>query len=77
MVARWFTDEARKIWKNWPWQYPGICLGAGKEGTGVLAENRIEHLPNYRHTMASHRCGPGFETGSVMWDFVVDKVALG
>jgi hypothetical protein len=22
-------------------------------------------------------CGPGFETGSVMWDFVVDKVALG
>jgi hypothetical protein len=21
--------------------------------------------------------GPGFETGSVMWDFVVDKVALG
>jgi hypothetical protein len=27
--------------------------------------------------LASHRCGPGFETGSVMWDFVVDKVALG
>jgi hypothetical protein len=25
----------------------------------------------------SHRCGPGFETGSIMWDFVVDKVALG
>jgi hypothetical protein len=23
----------------------------------------------------SHCCVPGFETGSVMWDFVVDKVA--
>jgi hypothetical protein len=28
-------------------------------------------------SLASHCCGPGFKTGSVMWDFVVDKVALG
>jgi hypothetical protein len=28
-------------------------------------------------SLASYRCGPGIETGSVMWDFVVDKVALG
>jgi hypothetical protein len=28
-------------------------------------------------SLASYRCGLGFETGSVMWDFVVAKVALG
>jgi hypothetical protein len=27
--------------------------------------------------LVSHRCGPGFETASVMRNFVVDRVALG
>jgi hypothetical protein len=32
----------------------------------------------YTHRVKEgYRCGSGFETGSVMWDFVVDKVALG
>jgi hypothetical protein len=31
----------------------------------------------YAFIVFVYRCGSGFETGSVMWDFVVDKVALG
>jgi hypothetical protein len=37
----------------------------------------LEKHSKYRGELASHRGGPGSNTGLVMWDFVMDKSGAG
>jgi hypothetical protein len=51
------------------------CYFFDLENLGVMSLRNIGCLSTYYTALCTR--SPGFETGSVMWDFVEDRVALG